>query len=68
GYGKGRAWGAPGRASTFTPLVVDDRELAASMGALATADATLGEVLRDDHPGRTGPTALSVYAPVDLLG
>ncbi|EPH43686.1 NAD(P)-binding domain-containing protein [Streptomyces aurantiacus] len=54
-------------------LVVDDRELAASMGALAAAglpasaaDATLGEVLRGEHPGRTGAAALSVYAPVGL--
>ncbi|WP_405653288.1 ornithine cyclodeaminase family protein [Streptomyces sp. RK9] len=54
-------------------LVVDDRELAASMGALASvglpasaADATLGEVLRGEHPGRVGASALSVYAPVGL--
>ncbi|WP_030387777.1 ornithine cyclodeaminase family protein [Streptomyces sp. NRRL S-241] len=54
-------------------LVVDDRELAASMGALAAAglpasaaEATLGEVLRGDHPGRTDSTARSVYAPVGL--
>ncbi|MGP3690262.1 ornithine cyclodeaminase family protein [Streptomyces sp. IBSNAI002] len=54
-------------------LVVDDRELAAAMGALAAAglpapaaDATLGEVLRGEHPGRTGATARSVYAPVGL--
>ncbi|MFD0417881.1 ornithine cyclodeaminase family protein [Streptomyces sp. NPDC127108] len=56
-----------------TLLVVDDRELAASMGALASvglpasaADATLGEVLRGEHPGRVGASALSVYAPVGL--
>ncbi|ARX83378.1 MULTISPECIES: ornithine cyclodeaminase family protein [Streptomyces] len=54
-------------------LVVDDRELAATMGALAAvglpasaADATLGEVLRGEHPGRLDPSALSVYAPVGL--
>ncbi|MFI2437572.1 ornithine cyclodeaminase family protein [Streptomyces sp. NPDC018693] len=54
-------------------LVVDDRELAADMGALAAAglpaeaaDATLGEVLRTDHPGRTDTTARTVYAPVGL--
>lgn len=54
-------------------LVVDDRELAADMGALAaaglpaeSADATLGEILRGDLPGRTDPTARSVYAPVGL--
>ncbi|MEJ8646174.1 ornithine cyclodeaminase family protein [Streptomyces sp. MS1.HAVA.3] len=54
-------------------LVVDDRELAATMGAPAAAglpasaaEATLGEVLRGDHPGRTGATDRSVYAPVGL--
>ncbi|MEU9114308.1 ornithine cyclodeaminase family protein [Streptomyces sp. NPDC048483] len=54
-------------------LVVDDRELAATMGALAAAGlpataagATLGEVLRGDHPGRTAAAARSVYAPVGL--
>ncbi|MGA4843941.1 ornithine cyclodeaminase family protein [Streptomyces sp. G45] len=54
-------------------LVVDDRELAADMGALAAAglpataaDATLGDVLRGDHPGRTAATHRSVYAPVGL--
>ncbi|MFD9903173.1 ornithine cyclodeaminase family protein [Streptomyces sp. NPDC059063] len=54
-------------------LVVDDRELAADMGALAAAhlpasaaDATLGDVLRGDHPGRTSAEARSVYAPVGL--
>ncbi|MFD0266323.1 ornithine cyclodeaminase family protein [Streptomyces sp. NPDC127106] len=54
-------------------LVVDDRELAAATGALAAAGlpataarATLGEVLRHDHPGRTSPTARTVYAPVGL--
>ncbi|MEV5683491.1 ornithine cyclodeaminase family protein [Streptomyces sp. NPDC052164] len=54
-------------------LVVDDRELAASMGALAAAGlpataakATLGELLRNDHPGRTGATTRTVYAPVGL--
>lgn len=54
-------------------LVVDDRELTAAMGALAAAglpasaaDATLSEVLRGDHPGRTSTTARSVYAPVGL--
>lgn len=51
-------------------LVVDDRELAASMGALAPegleADATLGEVLRGAHPGRDDTEARSVYAPVGL--
>ncbi|MFI7617247.1 ornithine cyclodeaminase family protein [Nonomuraea terrae] len=53
-------------------LVVDDREPAAAMGALAAAglpasaaDAILGDVLRGDHPGRTGD-GLTVYAPVGL--
>ncbi|GAA4058089.1 ornithine cyclodeaminase family protein [Streptomyces shaanxiensis] len=54
-------------------LVVDDRELAASMGALAAAglaasaaDATLGDVLRGEHPGRGGADSRTVYAPVGL--
>ncbi|MBT2417811.1 ornithine cyclodeaminase family protein [Streptomyces sp. ISL-22] len=54
-------------------LVVDDRELAAAMGALAAADlpaeaadTTLGAVLHGTHPGRTSATARSVYAPVGL--
>ncbi|MFF4897991.1 ornithine cyclodeaminase family protein [Streptomyces sp. NPDC001068] len=54
-------------------LVVDDRELAVAMGALAAAglpataaEATLGEILRGDHPGRPDATARSVYAPVGL--
>ncbi|MGW1212640.1 ornithine cyclodeaminase family protein [Streptomyces sp. NPDC002499] len=54
-------------------LVVDDRELAADMGALAAAglpataaDATLGEVLRGERPGRTSEETRSVYAPVGL--
>jgi ornithine cyclodeaminase len=54
-------------------LVVDDRELAATVGALAAAglaasaaEATLADVLRGDHPGRTGATDRSVYAPVGL--
>lgn len=54
-------------------LVVDDRELAAGTGALAAAglaasaaDATLGDILRGEHPGRTTAAARSVYAPVGL--
>ncbi|SDL01829.1 ornithine cyclodeaminase [Nonomuraea maritima] len=54
-------------------LVVDDRDLAACMGALAAAglpasaaDATLGELLRGEHPGRAGEAEISVYAPVGL--
>lgn len=54
-------------------LVVDHRELAASMGALAAAglsataaDATLGDVLRSGHPGRASAASRTVYAPVGL--
>ncbi|MFE0517523.1 ornithine cyclodeaminase family protein [Streptomyces sp. NPDC058954] len=54
-------------------LVVDDRELAANMGALAVtglpasaADTVLGEVLRGEHPGRRSVEERSVYAPVGL--
>ncbi|MFE6938703.1 ornithine cyclodeaminase family protein [Streptomyces chartreusis] len=54
-------------------LVVDDRELAASTGALAAAglpstaaDAELADVLRGDHPGRASAGRRSVYAPVGL--
>ncbi|MFD3441921.1 ornithine cyclodeaminase family protein [Streptomyces sp. NPDC058685] len=54
-------------------LVVDDRELAATTGVLSAAglptsaaQATLGDVLRGDHPGRTSATDRSVYAPVGL--
>ncbi|MEU9332636.1 ornithine cyclodeaminase family protein [Streptomyces sp. NPDC048290] len=54
-------------------LVVDDRGLAAETGALAAAGlpptaaaATLGEILRTEHPGRETPTQRTVYAPVGL--
>ncbi|AOR30775.1 ornithine cyclodeaminase [Streptomyces fodineus] len=54
-------------------LIVDDEELAARMGALAapgltrtTADATLTDVLRGTHPGRTSARQRTVYAPVGL--
>ncbi|MFJ9373129.1 ornithine cyclodeaminase family protein [Streptomyces sp. NPDC101455] len=49
-------------------VVVDDRQLVESVGALAPAhiDTTLGDVLRGDHPGRTDAGARSVYAPVGL--
>ncbi|MER5512006.1 NAD(P)-binding domain-containing protein [Streptomyces sp. NPDC002766] len=54
-------------------LVVDDRELAATMGALAAADLpaaaagpVLGEVLRGEHPGRRSAEERTVYAPVGL--
>lgn len=54
-------------------LVVDDREIAANMGALAAsglpaaaAQATLGEVLRGAHPGRVSVAGRTVYTPVGL--
>jgi ornithine cyclodeaminase/alanine dehydrogenase-like protein (mu-crystallin family) len=47
-------------------LVVDDRELAAGVGVLRAADATLGEVARSEHPGRTTDTDRTVYAPVGM--
>ncbi|MEV6868997.1 ornithine cyclodeaminase family protein [Streptosporangium subroseum] len=54
-------------------LAVDDRPLAAAMGVLATAglpaeaaQATLGEILRGEHPGRTDPGQRTVYGPVGL--
>ncbi|MFJ5303593.1 ornithine cyclodeaminase family protein [Streptomyces sp. NPDC088350] len=47
-------------------VVVDDRQLVASVGALTPADidTTLGDVLRGTHPGRADATTRSVYAPV----
>ncbi|MET7736142.1 ornithine cyclodeaminase family protein [Streptomyces sp. NPDC005402] len=65
----------PGKAELAADLldasvvVVDDRSLAVSMGVLAggvPAAATLGEVVRGDHPGRTADTDRTVYAPVGL--
>ncbi|MEU4927466.1 ornithine cyclodeaminase family protein [Streptomyces yokosukanensis] len=54
-------------------LVVDDTELAVRTGVLAAtgiartaADATLTEVLRGAHPGRTSTRQRTVYAPVGL--
>ncbi|MET7488183.1 NAD(P)-binding domain-containing protein [Streptomyces sp. NPDC005538] len=49
-------------------VVVDDRQLVASVGALAPTDidTTLGDVLRGSHPGRADTTSRSVYAPVGL--
>ncbi|MFE3031269.1 ornithine cyclodeaminase family protein [Streptomyces canus] len=47
-------------------LVVDDRELSARVGALRAADATLGEIVRREHPGRTADTDRTVYAPVGM--
>jgi ornithine cyclodeaminase len=58
---------------TSALLVVDDRELAATGGALAAAglsmeaaDATLGDLVRGQHPGRTDAATRTVYAPVGL--
>ncbi|SEE80667.1 ornithine cyclodeaminase [Streptomyces sp. 3213] len=49
-------------------VVVDDRQLVASVGALAPSriDTTFGDVLRGDHPGRTDVGARSVYVPAGL--
>ncbi|MEV4375635.1 hypothetical protein [Streptosporangium sp. NPDC049644] len=54
-------------------LAVDDRPLSAAMGVLAAAGlpaeaahATLGEILRAKHPGRTDPDRRTVYGPVGL--
>ncbi|MET9912396.1 NAD(P)-binding domain-containing protein [Streptomyces sp. NPDC006476] len=54
-------------------LVVDDRELASQTGVLASSDlpatavgATLGEVVRGEHPGRGSVEERTVYAPVGL--
>ncbi|PWI14120.1 ornithine cyclodeaminase [Streptomyces sp. Act143] len=51
-------------------VIVDDHELARTMGALAgtglAADATLGEVLRGEHPGWAGADDRTVYTPVGL--
>ncbi|MEU0026442.1 NAD(P)-binding domain-containing protein [Streptomyces sp. NPDC006335] len=65
----------PGKAELAADLldasvvVVDDRSLAVSTGVLAsggTAAATLGEVVRGDHPGRRTDADRTVYAPVGL--
>ncbi|MFF7371388.1 hypothetical protein [Streptomyces tricolor] len=54
-------------------LVVDDRELAARTGvsvapglSRTAADATLTDILRGIHPGRTSGLQRTVYAPVGL--
>ncbi|MGF2211659.1 hypothetical protein [Streptomyces albidoflavus] len=59
-------------------LVVDDHELAAATGTLATpglpttprlsstAVPTLTDLLTGAHPGRTSPDTRTVYAPVGL--
>ncbi|MBC6460481.1 ornithine cyclodeaminase family protein [Actinomadura sp. HBU206391] len=54
-------------------LVVDDVPLSLRMGAVGNAGldeeavaATLAQVLRGEHPGRSGAGELTVYAPVGL--
>lgn len=47
-------------------LVVDDRELTAGVGVLRRPDATLGEIVRSEHPGRTTDGDHTVYAPVGM--
>lgn len=53
-------------------LVVDDRQLAAVTGTLASATRpaeatpTLTEILTGAHPGRTAPDTRTVYSPVGL--
>lgn len=47
-------------------LVVDDRELTAGVGVLRRPDATLGEIVRSEHPGRTTDGDRTVYAPVGM--
>ncbi|MFJ6386100.1 ornithine cyclodeaminase family protein [Streptomyces sp. NPDC091972] len=47
-------------------LVVDDRELVSDVGVLRRPDATLGEIVRSEHPGRAAGTDRTVYAPVGL--
>lgn len=45
-------------------VVTDDAQLAADV--LPRTDATLGAVLRGEHPGRTSSAQVSVYSPVGL--
>lgn len=47
-------------------VVVDDRELVSAVGVLRHPDATLGDVVRREHPGRTSDTDRTVYAPVGM--
>jgi ornithine cyclodeaminase len=51
-------------------LVVDDVEQSRSMGVLAyagrDADATISEIVKGRHPGRTGDAQNTIYAPVGL--
>lgn len=45
-------------------VVVDDARLASAV--LPRADATIGQVLRGERPGRSGADQLTVYSPVGL--
>ncbi|MFE1774254.1 ornithine cyclodeaminase family protein [Streptomyces sp. NPDC059008] len=66
----------PGKAELADDLlreartVVDDLELAQAVGTLQghgpVADATFGEVLRGERPGREDDTQLTAYTPVGL--
>lgn len=56
--------------STF---VCDDRELAASQGAIGGAgldvgaiDAELGEIIAGDHPGRADPKQITIFGSVGI--
>lgn len=67
------SWGAdePGKQELEPGLlagaltVVDDRRLAAAVLG-EVVDATLGEVLRGEHPGRRSDREITVYSPVGL--
>jgi alanine dehydrogenase len=53
-------------------VIVDDVALSRATGALAPARlhqiraTTFGQVLRGEHPGRSGASEITVYAPVGL--
>jgi ornithine cyclodeaminase len=54
-------------------VIVDDVSLNMAMGAVGNVGlgaeavaATLGQVLRGEHPGRSDPGERTVYAPVGL--
>lgn len=69
----------PGEAEIDTALVkesvfvCDDRNLAIEMGAVGgvglgaeVIDAEIGEIISEDHPGRSRPDQITVYAAVGL--
>lgn len=69
----------PGEAEVDTALVkesvfvCDDRNLAIEMGAVGgvglgaeVIDAEIGEIISEDHPGRSRPDQITVYAAVGL--